>query len=100
MASYKLPRKQVIALMKGEDDNDLFYKTLKNLSDTITSYRKKHNLTNKQLADLSGITTSVMSRVESGYQNISLSTVCKVLSVIDKEIVFKDTKKEKDNPEV
>ncbi len=91
MASYKLPRKQVVAMIDNSSNkDDLFYKTLKDLSNTVTSYRKAHGITNKQLADMSGITTSVMSRVESGYQNISLSTICKVLSVIDKEVVFRD----------
>ena len=91
MSSHKLPAEQVVALYNNtETKDDMFYETLRNLSETVIEYRKKNGLTNRQLATMSGITTSVMARVESGYQNISLSTICKVLSVINKDIKFVD----------
>lgn len=89
MSSYKLPKEQILRIMgitEEKDGSTLYYETLKDLSNVITSYRKENGITNKQLADMSGITTSVMSRVESGYQNISLSTICKVLNNIGMKI--------------
>ena len=96
MASLKLPPQQVLrtAGMLSEDNGsgkgeDLYYDVMSSISKTVINYRHKHNLTGKQLADKAGITTSVMSRVESGNQNISLKTICKVLAVMDKTLTIK-----------
>lgn len=95
MPSYKLPSSQVVRMFteteksKSEAD-DLLYDTLKELSQSIREYRKENNITNKELADMCGITTSVMSRLESGYQNIALKTVCKVLAIINKKLAIED----------
>lgn len=91
MSSYKMPREQVLKIVgiaSGDETSDLFYETLDILSKTVLQYRKENNMTNKELAEKCGITTSVMSRVESGHQNLSLRTICRVLEVIGKKIVI------------
>lgn len=97
MPSYKLPSSQVIRMFAEEkkstsETDDLLYDTLREISQAIREFRKENNITNKELADMCGITTSVMSRLESGYQNIALKTVCKVLVVINKKIKIEDKK--------
>lgn len=90
MPSYKLPTSQVLRQVGIECYTDasenMFYDTLRNLSTMVINYRTKNKLTNKQLADMLGITTSVMSRIESGNQNLSLKTICRVLSKIGADI--------------
>ena len=94
MPSYNLPTSQVLRIMEGENytahnrADDLLYDTLQNLSNEIRKYRREHGITNKELAKMCGITTSVMSRLESGYQNVALKTVCKVISVMNKEFTI------------
>lgn len=86
MPSYKLPTSQVLRqvgiAVDADPSEDMFYDTLRRLSTLVVEYRMQHNMTNKQLADSLGITTSVMSRIESGNQNLSLKTICRVLSQI------------------
>lgn len=91
MASYKLPKSQVYRIIedkKGNDFESFQIATLRKLSSIVKTYRREHNLTNKQLAEQCGITTSIMSRVESGYQNITIETISKVLSKIGYTISF------------
>lgn len=92
MSSYKLPNDQVYKIINNEEketSNTTKLEVLNNLADIVYSYRKEHNLTNKQLAEKCGLTTSIMSRVESGYQNITIETISKVLFVIGYKIEFK-----------
>lgn len=89
MPSYKLPESQVlrqIGITTNNPSEDMFYDTLRHLSSLVVDYRKKNNLTNRQLAEKLGITTSVMSRIESGNQNLSLKTICRVLAKINATI--------------
>ena len=92
MASYKLPASHVLRIA-GMDypksEEDLLNDILKRLSRTIKEYRKEHKITNAQLAQRCGISPSIMSRVESGYQNISLKTICKIFDVIGYTVLFK-----------
>ncbi len=92
MSSYKLPNEQVYNILnnkKGETSGALKIEFLSELSNIVREYRKENGLTNKQLADKCGITTSIMSRVESGYQNITIETISKVLLAIGYKIEFK-----------
>ena len=91
MSSYKLPRDQVLRMMgvaKGDDADNLYYDTLERLATSIIEYRRENKETNKELSDRCGITTSVLSRVESGNQNISLKTICKILNAAGMHIEF------------
>ena len=40
-----------------------------NLADFVYSHRKKHNLTQRQLAEKAGVPQSTIGRIESGKQN-------------------------------
>lgn len=91
MASYKLPNTQVFNIIENKKENNyeaLFINTLQQFSKQVRNYRKRNNLTNKQLAQQCGITTSIMARVESGYQNLTLDTICKVAHQIGFRIIF------------
>lgn len=92
MASYKLPTSQVLRIAGLDYENNeenLLNDISKRLSKTILEYRKEHKLTSAKLAKLCGISPSIMSRVESGYQNVSLKTICKIFNVIGYTVLFK-----------
>lgn len=91
MNSHKLPNTEVYKIIdtEAQDGADkLLTEVMASLSEFIRQYRKDNHITNKELAYKSGLTTSVMSRVESGYQNLTMSTICKVLSQIGGQITF------------
>jgi DNA-binding XRE family transcriptional regulator len=89
MSSSKLPNSQAsrIAQLKNGDAQDIFYyETIAMVAQEIRKYREVHKITNRDLAKMTGLTTSMISRIESGYQNTSLKTVCRVLSAIGSDI--------------
>ena len=91
MSSHRLPNSEVYRILENSDKKDntsLQVEVMTSLATLVRNYRKRNNLTNRQLADKCGITTSIMSRVESGYQNITMETLCKVLSQIGSTIQF------------
>lgn len=91
MASNKLPNSEVYRIIESSDKKDatsLQVEVMSELSELLHNYRKKNNITNKQLANRCGISTSIMSRAESGYQNITIETLCRVLSEIGGTIHF------------
>lgn len=91
MSSHRLPNSEVYRILENSDKKDntsLQVEVMSSLATLVRNYRKRNNLTNRQLADMCGITTSIMSRVESGYQNITMETLCKVLSQIGGTIQF------------
>lgn len=91
MSSNKLPNSEVYKIINKSDKKDatsLQVEIMTELSNLLHNYRKKHKITNKQLADQCGISTSIMSRVESGYQNITMETLCRVLNEVGGTIHF------------
>lgn len=91
MSSNKLPNSEVYKIIKNSNAKDatsLQVEVMTELSNLLHNYRKKHKITNKQLADRCGISTSIMSRVESGYQNITIETLCRVLNEVGGTIHF------------
>lgn len=91
MSSHRLPNSEVYRILENSDKKDntsLQVEVMSSLATLVRDYRKRNNLTNRQLADMCEITTSIMSRVESGYQNITMETLCKVLSQIGGTIQF------------
>ena len=92
MPSNKLPNSEVYRIIENSNKKDatsLQVEVMSELAELLHSYRKKNKITNKQLANRCGISTSIMSRVESGYQNITIETISKVLFVIGYKIEFK-----------
>ncbi|HDR7642927.1 TPA: helix-turn-helix transcriptional regulator, partial [Bacillus wiedmannii] len=54
------------------------------LGQTVLSYRKKNNMTIREFANYAGISTSLISQIERGYANPSLSVlelIAKALNV-------------------
>lgn len=91
MGTHKLPNTEVYKIIDTttQDDADkLLTEVMASLSSFIKDYRKQNKITNRGLADKSGLTTSIMSRVESGYQNLTMATICKVLSQIGGQVTF------------
>lgn len=91
MSSNKLPNSEVYKIINKSSKKDatsLQVEIMTELSNLLHNYRKKHKITNKQLADRCGISTSIMSRVESGYQNITIETLCRVLNEVGGTIHF------------
>lgn len=91
MSSNKLPNSEVYKIINKSSKKDatsLQVEIMTELSNLLHNYRKKHKITNKQLADRCGISTSIMSRVESGYQNITMETLCRVLNEVGGTIHF------------
>ena len=58
------------------------------ISEIVRYHRKKSGLTQKELADLAGVGKTVIFDIESGKETIRLSTLLKVLSVLNITIEF------------
>lgn len=59
------------------------------LSYQITEIRKKRKLTQLDLAKKAGTTQSVIARIESGNQNISMKTLQKLIFALDATLEIK-----------
>lgn len=51
-----------------------------NLADFVCSHRKKHNLTQRQLAEKAGVPQSTIGRIESGKTEPSINMLEKIAS--------------------
>lgn len=54
-------------------------------SDNVKYYRKQHQLTQEQLAELADLSISYVKQIESNteYKNISLTTILKISKALD-----------------
>ncbi len=52
------------------------------LAELIFAYREKRQMTQKQLAEELGVRQQVISRIESGTNNITLDTLLRILEVL------------------
>ncbi len=52
------------------------------LSEMLVSYREKGKLTQRQLAHELGVTQQVISRIESGSNNITIDTLLRILEIL------------------
>ena len=53
------------------------------ISRNITEYRKRKELTIKELANLTGVTPSLLSQIEKGTSNPSINTLKQISSALD-----------------
>ena len=53
------------------------------ISKNITEYRKRKNMTIKELANLTGVTPSLLSQIEKGSANPSINTLRQISSVLE-----------------
>lgn len=65
------------------------------LSEVIVSYREKQGLTQKQLAHELGVTQQVISRIESGSNNITIDTLLRVLEILHLSLKVRIAKRER-----
>lgn len=54
-----------------------------NISKNISEYRKGKNLTIKELANLTGVTSSLLSQIEKGSANPSINTLKQISNALD-----------------
>ena len=64
----------------------------RDIANKVVRFRKQNGITNKQLAEDLGITTSLVSRIENGNKNISIKTLSKVLAKMGCTIEIKSIK--------
>ncbi len=85
MKHYTFTQDQSRAFERDPELKELFQKQfLKDmLSYQIQDIRKKRNMTQLELAKKAGTTQSVIARIESGNQNISMKTLQKLLFALD-----------------
>jgi len=62
---------------------------------TIANAREKRNLTQKQLADISGIRQSEISKLESGIRNPSIKILKKLADAMDMNLLIDFVPKKK-----
>lgn len=67
----------------------IYYDLLREIANFTIKYRKANSITNKELADELGITTSLISRIESGNKNVSIKTLSKLLAKTNARIEIK-----------
>lgn len=53
------------------------------ISKNITEYRKRKKMTIKELANLTGVTPSLLSQIEKGSANPSINTLKQISSVLE-----------------
>ncbi|MCD6546244.1 MAG: helix-turn-helix domain-containing protein [Thermotogae bacterium] len=56
----------------------LYKEIIAQISGEIMVYRKEHNLTQEQLADILGVSQEMVSRIESGKENLSLKRLVEI----------------------
>jgi len=60
----------------------------KEISQIVKTHRKKSGLTQKELADLSGVGKTVIFDIENGKETIRFSTLMKILNTLNIKISF------------
>lgn len=68
-------------------------RTPKDIGHAIREARKCKNLTQRQLANLSGVWQETISKVENGVASTKLETLFDLLSALDLEITISDRSK-------
>lgn len=66
------------------------YRVVEDVARLLLGFRMEHDLTQKQLADRLGMTESMVSRLESGQHMPNLKTLCRLMVVFRKRILFGD----------
>ncbi len=69
------------AYAKRWDDADATYRVL--TGQQIKKLRESRRLTGKDVATRAGISKQSLSRIESGRRGVTLTTLCRILEVID-----------------
>lgn len=74
--------------IEGTRERDLYEQELKIevLQEIMKEIRKKRNLSQEELGAKVGVKKSQISKIESGYDNISLNIISKIFTALDAKI--------------
>ena len=75
---------------KGTEKRNIFDAETKEfcIAQTLREERIRAGLTQQQLADLMGTKKAYISRVETGKQNLNLTTLFRLFSCLDKKVII------------
>jgi transcriptional regulator with XRE-family HTH domain len=62
------------------EEEKAFIEAMSQIGGQLMAYRKKHNLTQKDLAKKLGISQSMVSKIETGEKNISIRVLTKIVA--------------------
>ena len=87
---YRVVKKDVnIVKVRDVKERPLdFDPEIKNMCDQIKNYRKKSGLTQRDLANKSGLSQQSISFIEQGYVNISIRTLKKIVDALNLRLVL------------
>jgi len=68
-------------------------RTSKNIGHAIRQARKEKNLTQKDLASLSGVWQETISKIETGSSGTKLETIFDLIAALDLEITVRERSK-------
>ena len=67
----------------SQDFYEEYYGRLEEMSNSVIRYRKKHNMTQRQLGEKMGVTQAMISKIESGTYNYTAELMLKIARAID-----------------
>ncbi|MHB8177177.1 MAG: helix-turn-helix transcriptional regulator [Vulcanimicrobiaceae bacterium] len=67
------------------------YRVAEDVARLLICYRMEHDLKQKQLAEQLGMTESMVSRLESGQHTPNLKTLCRLMVLFRKRILFEES---------
>ena len=83
-------------ILESERNNalDYFFDINYEISTLLVNYRIDHDMTQKQLAEILGISQAMVSKYENGDYNFTLKQICEICDKLDIEIEVKLKEKE------
>lgn len=73
---------------KGDSSEIFEYDIYKEISELVISTRDQHGLTQKQLAEKSGLTQANISNIEKGISRPTIDSLKKIADAMDKRLVI------------
>jgi len=70
---------------------EFYLRTVDHLPGLLEAFRKQSGMTQAELALRMGITQQSLSRMERNAENISMSRLLKILSILNVELVLRDS---------
>lgn len=67
-------------------EEKIYIKALAHIAGELLVYRKKHNLTQKELAEKLGVSQVMISKIESGTTNLSIKTLAKIAARLNSNL--------------
>jgi transcriptional regulator with XRE-family HTH domain len=64
------------------EEEKVFVEAMSQIGGQLMAYRKKYNLTQKELAEKLGISQSMVSKIETGEKNVSVKVLAKIVAAL------------------